>query len=937
MATGGESSSSAVAGDQFAQIMDAIKASQDRLDSKLAEFRSEVRQGQEQAAATALKRARQDKPYAFKKKSNEEQARVNSRIDETLAEAQAELDDHTSAAGPSATVSRAQDAIARGRKAIAERQKLIRIADRSEYGWAVVEEYTADELADDSDDEKRLEKAEKAAERKIAKRRKRADPAGAASGRPFKRRMAMQTVPPATTVRPPSPMTPQLVRPAAVTPTTPRAIGPCFACGQMGHLRSYCPKAQRGGKNWYPPLNDRVGTIVGGGSVDEMEVCVHGFDGEGVESVDTEWDVDKVGCLWEIEVGPEPTPLVCVKGRLRESLTFWREELKASKFLLETIESGYVLPLKSMPPPFIQQNQASVMLHAEFVQQSIVELLANRCVKRVPAAPHVCSPLSVVVSGSGKKRLVINLRHVNRHLWKQKFKYEDLRVAMLLLERGDYMFSFDLKSGYHHVDIAEVHHKYLGFAWEGEFYVFTVLPFGLSTACYIFTKLMRPLVRYWRARGVRIVLYLDDGLGAASGSQATTEASKLVQTTLGQAGFVTHPSKSKWEAVQRLSWLGFVIDTELGQIEIPQEKLQCLKGMIQQTLQAGKVQARLLASVVGKIISMGLAFGPVSRFMTRSLYAVLESRTAWCERLVLSEVARAELRFWELSMDGCNSQPIWRSPSAMRVVYSDASDTGYGGYVIEHGPCTAYGQWSEQEAKQSSTWRELMAVYRVLLSVANKLHNTRVRWFTDNQNVARILEVGSRQGHLQEIALKVFSLAVHYHIHLEPEWIPRELNQQADYLSRIIEYDDWQLNPIMFAELDALWGPHTVDRFASFNNCQLPRFNSRSWNPGSEAVDAFTVHWAGENNWWCPPIALIPRVIRHAQVCGAEGTLVVPCWPSAPFWPMLCPAGSQFAEFVVEVCELPHIDSLFLPGLSGAVLFKGGEPNTTVYALRCRF
>ena len=58
---------------------------------------------------------------------------------------------------------------------LAERQKLIKIADRSENGWGVVAEYTVDELADDSDDEKRTEKAEKAAERKAGlRKRKRA-------------------------------------------------------------------------------------------------------------------------------------------------------------------------------------------------------------------------------------------------------------------------------------------------------------------------------------------------------------------------------------------------------------------------------------------------------------------------------------------------------------------------------------------------------------------------------------------------------------------------------------------------------------------------------------------------------------------------------------------------------------------------------------------
>ena len=221
--------------------------------------------------------------------------------------------------------------------------------------------------------------------------------------------------------------------------------------------------------------------------------------------------------------------------------------------------------------------------------------------------------------------------------------------------------------------------------------------------------------------------------------------------------------------------------------------------------------------------------------------------------------------------------------------------------------------------------------------MAAKLRDSRVRWFTDNQNVVRILQVGSRKEHLQKVALDVFSLSMNNHIHLEPEWIPRELNEQADYLSRIIDFDDWKLDPAVFGVLEQVWGPHTVDRFASCNNAQLPRFNSRHWSPGTEAIDAFTSHWGGENNWWCPPIVLVPRVIRHAQTCGAVGTLVVPCWFSAPFWPILCPDSNFFAEFVVDIRELPRSQHLFLPGLSGAVLFNGELPNTPVLALRCNF
>ena len=95
------------------------------------------------------------------------------------------------------------------------------------------------------------------------------------------------------------------------------------------------------------------------------------------------------------------------------------------------------------------------------------------------------------------------------------------------------------------------------------------------------------------------------------------------------------------------------------------------------------------------------------------------------------------------------------------------------------------------------------------------------------------------------------------------------------------------LHPVIFTQLDSLWGPHSVDRFANFHNRQTEHFNSRFWVPEMEVVDIFTVDWGNENNWWCPPVGLIPRLTQHARKTKATGTLIVPCWPSAPFWPVL--------------------------------------------------
>ena len=139
----------------------------------------------------------------------------------------------------------------------------------------------------------------------------------------------------------------------------------------------------------------------------------------------------------------------------------------------------------------------------------------------------------------------------------------------------------------------------------------------------------------------------------------------------------------------------------------------CTKNILEQVRKSPRISARVLASLLGKIISMGLAFGPVSQFMTHNLYAVLESRQSWVELLRLSsELAFYTCRacFWSsASMEQYNAQPIWHSPSAVRVVYLDASDTGVGGYVVEHGQCVTHGQPTASEAKQCSTWRELSA------------------------------------------------------------------------------------------------------------------------------------------------------------------------------------------------------------------------------------
>ena len=114
--------------------------------------------------------------------------------------------------------------------------------------------------------------------------------------------------------------------------------------------------------------------------------------------------------------------------------------------------------------------------------------------------------------------------------------------------------------------------------------------------------------------------------------------------------------------------------------------------------------ARKLASLIGKIVSMSIGLGPVTRLMTRALYTTLHQKVAWCQNLT------GLVKFCIL-MDKISGPNLLLSGWYILMLA-----TGYGGYIVEHGNLIANGVWSKDEAAQSSTWRELRAVKAVLES-----------------------------------------------------------------------------------------------------------------------------------------------------------------------------------------------------------------------------
>ena len=363
-----------------------------------------------------------------------------------------------------------------------------------------------------------------------------------------------------------------------------------------------------------------------------------------------------------------------------------------------------------------------------------------------------------------------------------------------------------------------------------------------------------------------------------------------VKNDLLLSGFVPKAEKSLWFPTRCLVWLGTLINSETGVFMVPQKRLDklitCISDIRSGLDKCETVHVKKVASLVGQIVSMSFVIGNVAYIMTKCLSFDINQSTSWNGHIMLSELSREQIAFWAKNISELNKRHFNFDQSCQRIVYSDASDTGYGGYVVETSFSTAHGMWASSEKENSSTWKELMAVKKVLLSLVELLHGKRVKWFTDNTNVVSIVNKGSMKMPLQQIALEIFEVCLKNCISIDIEWIPRTGNEQADYISRITDSDDWGISQQLFETVDSRWGPHDVDWFASDDNYKVPVFWSRFWNVRSSGVDAFTVSWHEANGLYVPPVCLISRVLKYMSQCGAVGTLIVPLWRSASFWPI---------------------------------------------------
>lgn len=143
-------------------------------------------------------------------------------------------------------------------------------------------------------------------------------------------------------------------------------------------------------------------------------------------------------------------------------------------------------------------------------------------------------------------------------------------------------------------------------------------------------SLVRPIVKFWRKRGIKIVLYLDDGFVFAPSKHECLSVSECIQNSLSEFGLLINFDKSIFYPTQNLEWLGILWDSKSFSISVPTRRIDDAIGLLQKLVKSfPRVTARELARAVGKIISMSPIMGNICSIMTRFSSIEIASRKSW--------------------------------------------------------------------------------------------------------------------------------------------------------------------------------------------------------------------------------------------------------------------------------------------------------------------
>ena len=568
------------------------------------------------------------------------------------------------------------------------------------------------------------------------------------------------------------------------------------------------------------------------------------------------------------------------------------EELTSDHKVLEYI-TGYKIEFESnpiqdcTPRPYPQTTTNSVIL-----SNQIDDLLHKGVIYEIPIydASYV-SNVFLRPKPNGKHRMIIDLSGLNEFVEKIHFKMDHLDVALDMVYKGCWFTSVDLQDAYYSVPIWGPHQSYLSFLWEQKMYSFSVLPFGLTSAPRVFTKLLKPVFASLREKGISCLSYIDDCLVVSSTKNYAESDSQQLLLTLVDLGFKINETKSSLIPRTEITFLGYVIDSLSMTVRPTWDKICKTKEKILSVLQRKSFVIREIAELIGILVDLckGVEYGS-RHYRELEKDKIFSLRRAGQKEyngtMVLTHKAREDLQWWLTNLGHRRKQIRTKAPEV--VITTDASEEGWGAIS---GKNKTGGRWSTSKAGDHINVLELRAVLLGLQSFHSENRDLQILVETDSSTTVSYVNKmgGTKSASCNKIACEIWDFCEERDLWLMATHIPGDDNIEADFESRHFSDDtEWELHDTNFQRICETWGEPSVDLFASRLNHKTPSYVSWRYDPGAFAINAFSISWSKfDLSYIFPPFRLVGRCVRKAKAEGAKTIIVAPRWPGQTWYTYL--------------------------------------------------
>lgn len=246
-------------------------------------------------------------------------------------------------------------------------------------------------------------------------------------------------------------------------------------------------------------------------------------------------------------------------------------------------------------------------------------------------------------------------------------------------------------SGILHVAAAKSHCPFLRISYLGQLYEMTCLPFGLASAPHLFSSITCWVAETLRAKGCRVLVYLDDYLLVNQDqSKLCLQASAAVRH-LEYLGWSLNYQKSILTPTQDLVYLGIRLQTAKNRMSLPEKRIQSLKATIDRSLLRGHITLRELQSLLAQLNFASFVI-PRGRLHCRKSQIFLRhfNKRQPRQRQLIPNTVYQEMRWW---LGATRHSSLIHKKPATHFLATDASDLGWGAHLDGH---LMLGTWSPQ-------------------------------------------------------------------------------------------------------------------------------------------------------------------------------------------------------------------------------------------------